>query len=150
MDMQNSLFGDIPKPETNLYGDDECVMSDQELIECLEADLESEAEYSDELFSHLALAFDFIGQMVVNLHQKTVDAEKPSIDSMLKSVDSLFTSMSQTQRGVVRRAVEFHYYADRRTQPSTKNRINWRDHFELNGLADVDFNKVIDSYYSAQ
>lgn len=147
MHSQTSLFGDGVRPGSGIE-DDESIIYDKAMIETLEADLDAEAEYSDSLFNYLAVSVDMLGKLVVGLNQQDNQAAMPTLQQALDSVDEHFPAMTKIEKDALCLAIKFHFHAESRTRSSTPEQINWRDTYPLTDLQKVNFDNVINSYYS--
>lgn len=143
--MQNSLFGEDGETDESL---ESLTMkfTDQDYIEMLEDDLEKEQMYSREAFGHLAVSFDFIGQMAISLAKNSDSAITK--EEILNSVDTLFASMPIEQRQAIRDAVDFHFYANNLKSSFPKGSVDWRQMYSVSNLGELDFDLVINTYFT--
>jgi len=143
--MQDSLFGDGIRVAENLETLEKS-FSDQDYIKMLEDELEMKEAFADDAFGHLAVTFDFIGQMVIALNKGNGEKIQLSEQALLDSVDALFGAMTGMQRQAVRDAVQFHFHTKKFTNPYPNNSLEWHEIYPMNLLRKVNFDNVINSY----
>ncbi len=143
--LQNSLFGDSEESNEGLETFEKS-FSEQDYIKYLEDELELKETFADHAFGHLAVTFNFIGEMVIALNKCSDEKLQLTEQAMLKSVDGLFGAMTDLQRQAIHDAVKFHFHTKTFTNPYPKNSLKWDEIYPVNLLSRVNFDDVVNSY----
>lgn len=119
----------------------------QSFAETLMQELTLNEEMIRQCYGLLASSYDLIGQMAISLHAKNNHSVRPKQREVVNAIDNTFSNLTSAQQTFIKRAVNFHYAAEKLNALNAPLIPAWRDDYPVSEIATLDFTSFINRYY---
>jgi len=119
----------------------------QNFVETLIQELTLNEEMINQCYGLLASSYDLIGQMAISLHTTNNHSDRRKQREVIQAIENRFSNLTSAQQTFIKRAVNFHYAAEKLNALNAQLIPAWRDDYPVNEIATLDFTSIVNRYY---